>query len=175
MRYRRSDVPGATYFFTLNAADRRGQVLLDHVNCLRHSFRKVRARHPFELDAIVVLPEHLHMLMTLPREDADFALRIMLIKQGFSRQVPAGEWINASRAHRGERGLWQRRYWEHLIRDDADFERHVDYIHFNPVKHGYVERAVDWPHSSIHRYVRQGLLDAKWGGVSAADNGDFGE
>ena len=94
MRYRRADVPGATYFFTLNAADRKGQVLLDHVQALRHSFRQVRARHSFELDAIVVLPEHLHMLMTLPRDDADFAGRIMLIKQGFSRRVPSGERID---------------------------------------------------------------------------------
>jgi len=174
MRYRRADVPGATYFFTLNAADRKGQVLLDHVQALRHSFRQARARHSFELDAIVVLPEHLHMLMTLPRDDADFAGRIMLIKQGFSRRVPSGERIDASRVRRGERGLWQRRYWEHLIRDEIDFERHVDYIHFNPVKHGWVAHAMDWPHSSIHRYLRQGLLPTAWG-CAGDDTGEFGE
>jgi putative transposase len=174
MRYRRADVPGATYFFTLNAADRRGQALLGHIRELRRSFAQVRSRHPFELDAIVVLPEHLHMLMTLPSEDADFAGRIMLIKQGFSRTLPPGERVNASRAARGERGIWQRRYWEHLVRDEADFERHVDYIHFNPVKHGWVGRATDWPHSSIHRYVRQGLLPAEW--AMAGDiAGEFGE
>lgn len=176
MRYHRANTPGATYFFTLNAADRKGQVLLDHVDCLRQSFRHVRARHPFVLEAVVVLPEHLHMLMTPPPEDADFATRIMLIKQGFSRRVPEGERVSASRLERGERGLWQRRYWEHLIRDDADFARHVDYIHFNPVKHGWVPRAVDWQHSSIHRYVRQGLLDAGWGEAGAMlAAGVFGE
>ena len=174
MRYRRADVPGATYFFTLNAADRSGRLLLDNIQALRHSFRRVRARHAFELDAIVVLPEHLHMLMTLPQADADFAGRIMLIKQGFSRDVPAGERIDASRTRRAERGLWQRRYWEHLIRDELDFERHVDYIHFNPVKHGWVAQASDWPYSSIHRYIRQGLLPAGWGGAGDLA-GEFGE
>ena len=112
--------------------------------------------------------------MTLPREDADFATRLMLIKQGFSRRVPAGERISASRASKGERGLWQRRYWEHLIRDDADFERHVDYIHFNPVKHGWAQRAADWPHSSIHRLIRDGVIDAAWAGVSG-DEMEAGE
>ncbi|RQO57247.1 transposase [Paucibacter sp. KBW04] len=176
MKYRRSDTPGATYFLTLNAADRRGQVLLDHVDCLRHSFRQVRARHPFVLDAVVVLPEHLHMLMTLPREDADFATRVMLIKQGFSRLVPKGECVNESRARRGERGLWQRRYWEHLIRDEADFARHVEYIHFNPVKHGWVERPGDWPYSSIHLFVSRGLLDANWAtALGSTADGSFGE
>jgi putative transposase len=174
MRYRRADTAGATYFFTLNAADRQGRVLLDNIDALRESFRRVRARHPFELDAIVVLPEHLHMLMTLPRDDADFATRIMLIKQGFSRKVPRGERVSASRAQRGERGLWQRRYWEHQIRDEADFERHVDYIHFNPVKHGWASRPIDWPHSSVHRYVQQGLLEAEWALALGVD-GRFGE
>ncbi|WP_422013514.1 REP-associated tyrosine transposase [Roseateles sp.] len=165
MRYRRADTPGATYFFTLNAADRSGQLLTDHIDALRASFRAVRRSRPFVLDAICVLPDHLHLLMTLPPDDADFATRIMLIKQGFSRRVPQGERISASRAAKGERGLWQRRYWEHLIRDDADFERHVNYIHFNPVKHGWVEQAVDWPHSSIHRFIREGAIDASWAGV----------
>ena len=170
MQYRRAKIPGATYFFTLNAADRQGRILVDHVKELGQSLRRVQARHPFKLDAIVVLPEHLHMLMTLPREDADFAARIMLIKQAFSRQIPAaGEQCNRSRIRRGERGVWQRRYWEHLIRDDEDFVRHTDYIHFNPVKHGWVTHAADWPHSSIHRFIRRGLVDASWATVGAAD------
>jgi putative transposase len=98
----------------------------------------------------------------------------MLIKQGFSRKVPRGERVSASRAQRGERGLWQRRYWEHQIRDEADFERHVDYIHFNPVKHGWASRPIDWPHSSVHRYVQQGLLEAEWALALGVD-GRFGE
>ncbi|WP_457445759.1 REP-associated tyrosine transposase [Roseateles sp. P5_E4] len=174
MRYRRADTPGATYFFTLNAADRSGQLLTDHINALRNSFRTVRTSRPFVLDAVCVLPDHLHLLMTLLREDADFATRIMLIKQGCSRQIPAGERVSASRAAKGERGLWQPRYWEHLIRDDADFERHVDYIHFNPVKHGWAERAADWPHSSIHRFIREGVIDAGRASVSGAEM-DAGE
>jgi len=169
MRYRRANTPGATYFFTLNAADRSGHLLTDHIDVLRESFRTVRNSRPFVLDAICVLPDHLHLLMTLPREDADFPTRLMLVKQGFSRRVPAGERINSSRALKGERALWQRRYWEHLIRDDADFERHVDYIHFNPVKHGWVQRAADWPHSSIHRFIREGVIDASWASVSATE------
>lgn len=169
MRYRRADTPGATYYFTLNAADRSGQLLTDHIDALRESFRIVRRSRPFVLDAICVLPDHLHLLMTLPREDADFATRIMLIKQCFSRRVPQGEWVSASRASKGERGLWQRRYWEHLIRNDADFERHVDYIHFNPVKHGWAECAADWPHSSIHRFLREGLVDASWASVACGE------
>jgi len=164
MRYRRADVPGTTYFFTLNAADRRGSLLTDHIDVLRESFRLVKSRHPFEIDAIVVLPDHLHLLMTLPSDDADFATRIMLIKQGFSRGVPAGERISTSRAARGERGLWQRRYWEHLIRDDQDLGRHIDYIHFNPVKHGHVVRASDWAHSSISAY-RAGLDRSELGRI----------
>jgi putative transposase len=169
MRYRRANTPGAIYFFTLNAADRSGQLLTDHIDALRDGFRAVRRSRPFVLDAICVLPDHLHLLMTLPREDADFATRIMLIKQGFSRRIPPGERISASRASKGERGLWQRRYWEHLIRDDTDFERHVDYIQFNPVKHGWAKRAADWPHSSIHRFIREGVVDASWACV-----GDMG-
>jgi putative transposase len=166
MRYRRANTPGATDFFTLNAADRSGQLLTDHIDSLRDSLRAVRRSRPFVLDAICVLPEHLHLLMTLPLDDADFATRVMLIKQGFSRKVSQGERISASRASKGERVLWQRRYWEHLIRDDADFERHVDYIRFNPVKHGWVLRAADWPHSSVHRFIRGGLIDASWASVS---------
>jgi putative transposase len=174
MRYRRADTPGATYFFTLNAADRTGQLLTNHIDALRDSFRTVRKSRPFAMDAICVLPDHLHVLMTLPREDADFATRIMLIKQGFSRRVPQGERISASRASKGERRLWQRRYWEHLIRNDVDFERHVDYIHFNPVKLGWAERAADWPHSSIHRFIREGVIESGWASVSGAEM-DVGE
>ena len=111
--------------------------------------------------------------MTLRRDDADFAGRIRLVKQGFSRHVPSGERINVSRVRRGERGLSQRRYWEHLIRDEIDFERQVDTTHFNPVKHGWLAQAVDWPHSSIHRYLRQRLRPA-WG-CAGDDKGAFGE
>jgi putative transposase len=161
-RYIRANIPGATYFFTVALEDRRARWLVEHVDLLRDSVAQVKARHPFTIDAMVVLPDHLHALWTLPPDDADFATRWMLTKQGFARRLRAAVDLQA-RGVKGERVLWQRRYWEHLVRDDEDFARHVDYIHFNPVKHGHVGRAVDWPHSSFHRHVRQGTLPADWG------------
>ena len=136
----------------------------------------VKKRRPFKLDAIVVLPEHLHALWTLPEDDGDFATRWILIKAGFSRQLPKGEPCNASRRTKRERGIWQRRYWEHLIRDEEDFKRHVDYIHYNAVKHGHVNRASDWPYSSIHQYIANGTLPENWGcGMELFDGLSFGE
>lgn len=111
----------------------------------------------------MVLPDHLHTIWTLPIDDADFATRWRLIKSHFSRGIPTTERLNQSRLHKSERGIWQRRYWEHLIRDDLDYQRHVDYIHYNPVKHGYVDKAVDWPYSSIHRYIEKDIISSDWG------------
>ena len=136
--YRRNFVPGGSYFFTVNLTDRQSRLLTENIGALRTAFRYTRGRHPFTIDAIVVLPDHVHAVWTLPEGDCDFALRWRLIKSVFSRGVPAGERISQSRAARGERGIWQRRYWEHTLRDEGDFARHVDYIHYNPVKHGYV-------------------------------------
>ncbi|PCJ21777.1 MAG: transposase [Gammaproteobacteria bacterium] len=174
MRYRRADTLGGTYFFTVNLAERNKTLLVDEIDVLRASINKVKKQHPFKLDAMVVMPEHLHAILTLPHNDNDFATRWMLIKAGFSRHIPKQESISDSRLSRGERGIWQRRYWEHLIRDDADFSAHVDYIHFNPVKHGHVARAVDWPYSSVHHYVKQGLLNESWA-CEAECLGGFGE
>ncbi|WP_186406918.1 REP-associated tyrosine transposase [Candidatus Accumulibacter aalborgensis] len=162
MRYRRANVAGATYFFTVNLAERQSSLLVEHIDALREALRRVRHAHPFRIEAMVVLPNHLHALWTLPADDADFATRWMLIKAGFARQIRPTESRSPSRAAKGERGIWQRRYWEHLIRDQDDLARHVDYIHFNPVKHGLAMRAVEWPYSSIHRYIRLGLLSAEW-------------
>src|SRR3954469_19186676 len=127
------------------------------------------------IDAMVVLPDHLHAIWTLPEGDADFATRWRLIKSGFSRRVARGERISDSRAAKAERGIWQRRYWEHTIRDETDFSRHIDYIHFNPVRHGLVRRVEDWPYSSFHRYVRNGTLPDDWAGDAAEGEGRFGE
>jgi len=138
-------------------ADRNNTLLTDEIFILRNVINRVKKRHPFQLDAMVVLPDHLHALLTLPTNDNDFATRWMLIKSGFSRQLPKLEYIDDSRKRKGERGIWQRRYWEHLIRDERDFEKHVEYIHYNPVKHGHVKQAVDWPYSTIHRYIAKGL------------------
>ncbi|MDH4554775.1 transposase [Pseudomonas sp. BN417] len=162
--YRRDHTPGSTWFFTLNLADRRSRLLIDQIDLLRASFHYCMKRHPWRIDAIVILPEHLHALCTLPEGDADYARRWRLIKTEFSRALPYGEQASESRLSKGERGIWQRRFWEHRIRDDEDFARHVDYIHHNPRKHGHVERVADWPWSSFHRYVKAGILPLDWAG-----------
>jgi REP-associated tyrosine transposase len=162
MRYRRAKTSGGTYFFTVNLADRSRRLLVERIDDLRSTVRIVKRRHPFEIVAWVVLPDHLHAIWTLPRGDADFSSRWMLIKAGFSRRIEGGESIRESRRLKGERGIWQRRFWEHQIRNDDDLRRHVDYVHINPVKHGYANCAADWPYSSIHRCIRAGELAADW-------------
>lgn len=173
--YRRNFMAGGSFFFTVNLAERRLRLLTQHVDELRNAFRETRQRHPFTIDAMVVLPDHLHAVWTLPEGDADFATRWRLIKAAFSRGLPTGEWISDSRTVKGERGIWQRRYWEHTIRDQNDFARHVDYVHINPVKHGLVPRVSDWPYSSFHRMVRLGVYPADWAGGVGDQGGDFGE
>jgi putative transposase len=162
-RYIRARIAGGTYFFTVNLAERSGnRLLVDRIGALRDAFRATRREHPFRVDAIVVLPEHLHALWTLPEGDADFSTRWSLIKARFSRATASDEHRSASRILKRERGIWQRRYYEHLIRDPEDFSRHVDYIHWNPVKHGWVQRVCEWPYSSYHRFVRDGRLPPDW-------------
>jgi len=176
MRYRRTDIQGGTYFFTLNLLQRKQTLLLDEIDKLRDSINKVKKQHSFRLDAMVVLPEHLHAILTLPPNDNDYATRWLLIKAGFSRQLPKQEKINKSRKTKAERGIWQRRYWEHFIRDEQDFERHVDYIHYNPVKHGYVKSAADWKYSTIHDFILKGIICESWGGEKVYENTtSFGE
>ncbi len=176
-QYRRNLTDGGTYFFTVNLADRTSSLLVDQVDLLRAAFRSVHTTHPFVIDAIVILPDHLHAIWTLPEHDRDYALRWRLIKTTFSRQQPHLEARSASRASKGERRIWQRRYWERLIRDERDYAAHVDYVHINPIKHGHASRVIDWPHSSFHRFVRDGLLSRDWAGDGAAprDSCDFGE
>jgi putative transposase len=174
VRYRRNFVAGGTYFFTVTLADRRSSALVDHIGALREVFRTARRERSFTIDAIVILPEHLHAIFTLPPEDADFSGRWRRIKGHFSsRMIQAG--IFAQRHQNDELALWQRRFWEHTIRDEEDFARHVDYIHFNPVKHGHVARVCDWPYSSFHQYVRKGLLPEDWAGDAGEMVGRFGE
>jgi len=175
VRYRRNFIAGGTFFITATLADRSSRILVDRIDLLREAMRAVRHRSPFSADAIVVLPDHLHTIMTLPDGDADFSLRWSLIKRRFTDAITKlGEPI--ARHPNGEAALWQRRFWEHTIRDENDFERHVDYIHFNPVKHGHVASVRDWRYSSFHRYVRRGLLPEDWGGVPNRFDGErFGE
>jgi putative transposase len=160
--YRRNLVPGGTFFFTVNLLDRRSDLLVSRIDALRDAVRRVRRRMPFRIDAWVVLPDHMHAIWTLPADDADFPGRWRAIKTAFSKALPAGEWRSPVMVGRGERGIWQRRYWEHTIRDPRDFAVHMDYTHFNPVKHGLAMHPADWPHSSFPRCVASGLYPAGW-------------
>jgi len=160
--YRRVWVPGGTYFFSVNLLERRRRLLVEHIDLLRDAFRAAKAARPFDLLAIVVLPDHLHCVWRLPEGDADNANRWAQIKSGFSRALPLHERRSPRRITRRERGIWQRRYWEHLVRDEDDLRRHVDYLHINPVKHGHAARAVDWPYSSFRRWVAAGVYPMEW-------------
>ena len=161
--YRRVFVPGGCYFFTLVSQDRRPLFADEgHVARLGEGFRRVMAAHPFEIDAVVILPDHLHAVWNLPDGDADYALRWRKIKHFFSTGIDRGD-ARASLVRRREKGLWQRRFWEHAIRDGLDWQRHVDYVHFNPVKHGYVTRPGDWPYSSFARAQAAGWYPPGWG------------
>ena len=174
VNYRRNLVPGGTYFFTAAIQDRSSDLLVRYINQVRASFRAARESHPFKIDAIVILPDHLHCLWTLPVGDSDYAHRWRLIKSRCSRSLnEAG--LTLQRNRKGEYNLWQRRFWEHTIRDDSDFETHVNYIHYNPVKHKLVSRVTDWPYSSFHRFVRSKHLDRDWAGDSVVIEGSFGE
>ena len=174
-RYRRARYEGGTFFFTVNLADRSRDDLVRHIDRLRKAYATVMRRHAFETIAICMLPDHLHAIWSLPPGDADFALRWSLIKSSFSRGLRVAPLRSASKVAKREKRIWQRRYWEHAIRDDGDLSRHVDYIHFNPVKHGYVSRVCDWPHSSFGRYVERGLLPPDWGGDMRELSDAFGE
>ncbi len=166
MRYRRAFVPGGSFFFTLVMQGRRPVFAsAETVDVLCEAFRSVRSTRPFELDAMVILPDHMHCIWTLPKDDADFATRWRLVKTWFTKHCDPALRIVPDRAGaaRNEQALWQHRYWEHMLRDEIDFSRHVEYIHFNPVKHGLVASAMDWPYSSFRQYVEAGVYPPDWG------------
>ena len=161
--YRRAWRLGGTWFFTVNLLECHGNDrLIRHIDLLRQAVRVVKRSHPFGIYAWVVLPDHLHCVIELPEGDSDFALRWRLIKLLFSRALPKTERLSAVRQRRGERGIWQRRYWEHLIRDERDFAAHMDYVHINPLKHGLVRAVRDWPYSTFHRLVAAGVYPTNW-------------
>ncbi|QPK64521.1 transposase [Methylomonas sp. LL1] len=162
--YRRFYIPKAMWFFTVNLAERKNNhLLITKIDELRNAFRYVKQRKPFHIDAIVILPDHLHCIWTLPPNDGNFSVRWNMLKGRFSRSIDHGERISKSRQKRRERGIWQRRLWAHLIEDQEDYNRHIDYIHWNPVKHGHVKNVIDWPYSSFHQYVKQGIYSNDWG------------
>ena len=160
--YRRNFVAGGTYFFTVNLLDRSSQALVQEIASLRAAISATRARLIFHIDAWVVLPDHMHCIWTLPPGDSDYPARWRMIKAGFSKSFPGRETVSTSRVRKGERGIWQRRYWEHTVRDARDYAAHMNYVHFNPVKHGHVSRVCDWPYSTFHRCVARGQYPPDW-------------
>ena len=172
--YRRALESGGRFFFTVDLLEQRQTLLVDEIALLREAVATTRRSHPFKIDAFVVLPDHIHAIWTLPPDDRDFSMRWRLIKSHFARAIPKQERLSDVRIARAERGIWQRRFWEHLIRDDTDYARHIAYCYINPVKHGLVQRVRDWPHSSFHRDVEAGIVPLDWAGeIDPAD--DFGE
>jgi putative transposase len=168
--YRRAFVEGASYFFTVVTSDRLPILTTDESRAILHdAWLDVKGRFPFKTVAVCLLPEHLHCIWSLPERDAAYPLRWKEIKRLFTKaylaRVGPGEERNESRIKQGEAVVWQRRYWEHMIRDEDDLRRHEDYIHYNPLKHGLVQRVVDWPWSSFHRYVKMGYYESDWGGA----------
>jgi len=177
--FRRVLTPGATYFFTVNTYRRQPVLTQSPVyQALKTSVRAVMQAHPFTIEAFVLLPDHLHCIWALPDGDADYARRWNIIKRLVSQQVRhlISPMTSGSRARRGELGLWQRRFWEHQIRDERDFEKHVEYIHWNPVKHGYTKTVIEWPYSSFHRFAARGIYPADWAGDGSLEGeGVYGE
>ena len=168
-RYRRADLKGAAYFFTV-VTERRQRILTndDVREALRAAIIKVRSTYPFEINAWVLLPDHLHCIWTLPEGDADFSTRWRLIKREVTVAIGAQyfrvDFQTVRRSQKQQGTIWQHRFWEHLIRDDGDFAAHMDYLHFNPVKHGLVKTANEWPWSSFHRLVKDDVYPLNWGG-----------
>jgi putative transposase len=168
--YRRNYVPGGTYFFTCVTYQRRPILTTDLGRlCLRHAIQTVQAEYPFTIVAIVLLPDHWHSVWTLPSNDSKYPLRWMRIKEEFTRawlarggfELPQSQ----SRAEHRQRGVWQKRYWEHTVEDEDDLKCCVDYTHWNPRKHNLVQRIRDWKWSSFHRYVQSGEYELDWGGT----------
>jgi len=173
--YRRNRVPGGCYFFTVNARDRRSSLLVEQISLLRECIRACRAGASFHIDAWAVLPDPMHCIWTLPEGDANDPVRWLTIKKQFSRALPNIEPRSPVMIARGERGIWQRRYWEHTIRDEDDYARHMDYVHFNPVKHGLVNAAADWPYSTFRQAIERGIYPEQWAPLGGMMEGEFGE
>ena len=179
--YRRANLPGGIFFFTVITYHRRKILTRTESRAfLRMVINKTQKKYPFIIEAWVLLPEHLHCVWRMPQNDANYSLRWRLIKSGFSRHAKSlfhkPEQMTPSQKQRHEVTIWQRRFWEHQISDENDYQKHIDYIHYNPVKHGLVTRVKDWPYSTFHRYVKKGVYDENWGSHQIIQNGQsFGE
>ncbi|MBA3910029.1 MAG: transposase [Rhodobacter sp.] len=172
-RYIRPKVSGASIFFTVALADRRSNLLVQQIDALRAAVRVTWSERPFHIDAWVVLPDHLHCIWTLPEGDADYSVRWKEIKTHFTKSIGRVGPRSSSKMAKGEAGIWQRRFWDHHIRDERDFTTHLRYCWWNPVKHGFVEQPAKWPYSSIHRDIRLGQVEPEWAGPEF--DGAFGE
>jgi len=173
--FRRNRVSGGTYFFTIAIAERHKDLLVKHIALLRNAIHLEKKRAPFVIIAMSILPDHLHAVWRLPVGDTNYSERWRRIKATFSKMLKRNETVSKSRFEKGERGIWQRRFWEHTIRDDADLQRHMDYVHFNLVKHRYVKKAADWQHSTFHAYVDRGVYPVDWGSAEEEKEGAYGE
>ena len=173
--YRRNYLAGGTFFFTVKLANSKSCLLVEQIDLLREAYAFVQQRYAFETVAVCVLPNHIHGVWALPDGDDDYSLRWRLLKTKFSDAFESLENISASKKRRREKGIWQRRFYEHTVCDDADLRRCVDYVYFNPVKHGLVNSVKEWPFSSFHRDVRRGLFALDWGGSKESSVMNLGE
>lgn len=180
--YRRIRIPGISYFFTVVTYKRRKILVIPQSRqILRAVINEVRQLQPFTICGWVLLPDHIHCIWTLPENDCNYSKRWGMIKAGFSKRAKnlfhRNEWMTDSKRKYREATTWQRRFWEHMIRDEDDFRKHMDYLHFNPVKHGLVKRVKDWPYSTFHRFVKNGFYPPDWGGDELGEiaDTDFGE
>ena len=173
VQYLRSLIKGGTYFFTVTLLNRQSKLLIEHIEILREAVRLTYISQPFEIIAWVVLPDHLHAVWQLPLDDCNYASRWRAIKSYFVRKLKK-QGVNIQMRKDGSAVLWQRRFWEHTIKDDDDLRRCVDYCYINPVKHGLVKAVVDWPYSSFHRDVKRGIYPSDWAG-GTQDNQGYGE
>ncbi len=166
MQYRRSRTNGATYFFTVLTYKRK-RILLkeDNVKIIKEAFKEIATKRPFKIDAFILLPDHIHCIWTLPEGDDDFSTRWRLIRSYFTRRcdIKFRDNQTSNMQTKGLQGVWQQRFWEHQVRDEGDFASHVDYIHYNPVKHGLIKTPHEWPYSTFHKYVKKGIYDVYWG------------
>ena len=165
--YKRPKIAGGTYFITQVTHKREPWLCTETARqAIKQAIKKVKKKYPFTIEAFILLPDHFHCIWTLPPEDADFSMRLRLIKSQVTRhykqQTEIKQPINESRQKRKEKNLWQRRFWEHLIRDERDFQNHCDYIHYNPVKHGLCKTPQEWKYSTIHRFIAQGIYPIDW-------------
>lgn len=160
--YRRDYTPGAAYFFTLTLKNRRADYLTTNINALKQAYYSVKQKYNFSTKAFVILPDHIHLLWKMQQDESNYSTPIRLIKTKFSNALLKME-LPLFKNSAGKVNLWQNRFWEHRIKDEEDYQYYIDYIHYNPVKHGYVHKASDWPYSSIHHYINIGMLSSNWG------------